>query len=219
MEYLIYSLEDDKDIAYIINKVLSKEGYLVESFYNAKDFYEGLREKTPEMILLDMMLPDTDGIEVLKDLRRNSKYDDVDIIIVSAKRMLVDKIDGLDLGADDYIEKPFDVLELMSRVNAKYRRYKKRNPDIISASGIQIDIKRHEISYKGEVIHFTPIEFQMLLILVKNKNTPVSRDMLLRDAYESRTVDMHIKSIRKKLNDLDGSIIKTIHGVGYMVME
>ena len=111
MDYLIYSIEDDKDISHIINVVLSKQGYIVKSFYNGRDFYNALKEEAPQMILLDMMLPDTTGQEILKNIRSKAIYDDVEIIIISAKRMLMDKVDGLDLGADDYIEKPFDVLE------------------------------------------------------------------------------------------------------------
>ena len=126
MSYLIYSIEDDKDISHLINVALSKQGYVVKSFYNGKDFYDALALETPQLILLDMMLPDTSGTEILKNIRSKAIYDDVDIIIISAKRMVMDKVDGLDLGADDYIEKPFDILELMSRVNVKYRRYNKR---------------------------------------------------------------------------------------------
>ena len=114
MPLTIYSLEDDKDISKIINKTLTKQGYEVESFFDSTSFLKRIQEKIPNMILLDMMLPDIPGREVLQMLRSNSIYDNVPIIIISANRMVLDKVEGLDLGADDYIEKPFDILELMS---------------------------------------------------------------------------------------------------------
>ena len=219
MDYLIYSVEDDKDISHIINVALSKQGYIVESFYNGKDFYNALRKKTPQMILLDMMLPDTTGQEILKNIRSKAIYDDIEIIIISAKRMLMDKVDGLDLGADDYIEKPFDVLELMSRVNVKYRRYIRKSSRVLKAHDLIMNLDEHVVTRNGHVIELTSKEFEILKMLLERKGKVVSRDELLGEALESRTIDMHIKSIRKKINDIDSTLITTIYGVGYKVIE
>ncbi|MGM9969069.1 MAG: response regulator transcription factor [Anaeroplasma sp.] len=219
MEYIIYSVEDDKDISKIINKTLSKQGYIVESFYDGASFFKALKDKVPHMILLDMMLPDYSGSEILKRIRSNNHYDDISIIIVSANNMIMDKVDGLDLGADDYIEKPFDILELMSRVNAKFRRLKKNN--ILSNELITIDIDKHICTYDDKIIDLTVKEFEILTILLANKGNVVSRDEILNKIWgdssdlQSRTVDMHIKSIRQKFND--ESIIQTVYGVGYKV--
>ena len=167
MDYLIYSVEDDKDISHIINVALSKQGYIVESFYNGKDFYNALRKKTPQMILLDMMLPDTTGQEILKNIRSKAIYDDIEIIIISAKRMLMDKVDGLDLGADDYIEKPFDVLELMSRVNVKYRRYIRKSSRVLKAHDLIMNLDEHVVTRNGNVIELTSKEFEILKMLLE----------------------------------------------------
>ena len=169
MSYLVYSIEDDKDISHLINVELSKQGYSVKSFYNGKDFYEALSLETPQLILLDMMLPDTSGSEILKNIRSKSLYDDVDIIIISAKRMVMDKVDGLDLGADDYIEKPFDILELMSRVNVKYRRYNKRKSKTLSVNNIIMNIDEHTVTRNGNLIELTLKEFDILKLLLEKK--------------------------------------------------
>ena len=218
MNYLVYSVEDDKDISRLINIALSKQGYSVKSFYDGKSFYEALKESIPNMILLDMMLPDISGTDILKDLRSKKEFDDVEILIVSANTLLIDKVDGLDLGADDYIEKPFDILELMSRVNAKVRRYKVSRQ--IKIDDIILDIDRKLCIKDNEEITLTSKEFEILSILFENKDIVISRDEIINKiwnieiAIETRTVDMHIKSLRQKLGN---NIIKTVHGKGYIV--
>ena len=147
MGYLIYSVEDDKNISHLINVALSKQGYSVESFYDGETFLRRFNEKKPNLILLDMMLPNIQGSEILKQIRENDENDDIQIIIVSANRMVMDKVDGLDLGADDYIEKPFDILELMSRVNSKARRFFKKQR--IINGNLTLDIKKHEFYKDG----------------------------------------------------------------------
>jgi two-component system alkaline phosphatase synthesis response regulator PhoP len=219
MDYLIYSIEDDQDIAHIINKTLTKQGFKVVSFTNGKDFFKVFSEQKPNMILLDMMLPDIPGQEILKTIRADNANDDIDIIIISANHMLMDKVDGLDLGADDYIEKPFNILELMSRVNVKVRRHKRNR--IITIKDIDLDLDRYECQKSGEVISLTVKEFSILELLFKNQGKVVSREEILNTiwgldaALETRTVDMHIKSLRSKLHD-DGLIL-TVYGVGYKV--
>ncbi len=222
MSFIIYSIEDDLDISKIINKTLTKQGYEVYSFYDAKSFFEAFNQKKPDLMLVDLMLPDLSGNEIIKKVREDHNNDNIEIIILSAKRMLIDKVEGLDIGADDYLEKPFDLLELMSRVNARLRRHK--NEDVISASELCIDIKKHQAYFKGKELELTNKEYDILLYLLTKSSQVVSRDDLLTHIwgtssydYESRTIDMHIKSIRKKINDMDGSIIKTIYGVGYKI--
>lgn len=221
MAYKIYSVEDDKDISKIINRTLTHQGYIVNSFENGKDFFKAFNQEKPDMVLLDMMLPDISGTEILKTLRDDITNDDIDIIIVSANRMVMDKVDGLDLGADDYIEKPFDLLELSSRVNAKFRRHKKEH--IFQSNDLSIDTESHKFSYKGEEITLTVKEFQIIEILLKNKGKVVTRDQILNEIWgldgtlESRTVDMHVKSIRSKCKN--DEVILTIYGVGYKVKE
>lgn len=217
MNYLIYSIEDDKDISHIINVTLSKQGYTVKSFYDAHSFYEELNNATPNIILLDMMLPDISGQDILKDLRSQTKYDDVEIIIISANHMIIDKVDGLDLGADDYIEKPFDLLELMSRVNAKVRR-KNRNK-ILSFKNVKLDLVKLTCLVDDKEVSLTNKEFDILSLLASNVGKAFSREEILNtiwgiDSLETRTLDMHIKSIRKKISE---DVIQTIYGVGYKV--
>ena len=220
MKKLIYSIEDDKDIALIINKTLSKQGYIVKTFYDAASFFETFKEKKPNMILLDMMLPDMPGSEILKTIRQNPNNDEIQIIIISANHMIMDKVDGLDLGADDYIEKPFDLLELMSRVGAKARRFKKSHSYIVE--NVVIDLDKRICSVDASEIELTVKEFDILALLCKNRGNVVSRDEIFENIWntdqvlESRTLDMHVKSLRKKLGSA-AEIIKTVYGVGYKI--
>ncbi|MCR5349898.1 MAG: response regulator transcription factor [Acholeplasmatales bacterium] len=221
MEGLIYSVEDDKDIAKIINVTLSKQGYEVKSFYDGKSLFDALDEKTPDMILLDMMLPDLDGLDILKRIRSNSKYEDTFIIIISARRMVIDKVDGFDYGADDYIEKPFDILELMSRVNSKFRRIKKSNS--VTYGKFRINKEYHQAYYSDNLLDLTVKEFEILSILVSKSGKVVTREEILNNIWgenedlQTRTIDMHIKSLRKKIGVDD--IIETVYGVGYKVIQ
>ena len=218
MDYLIYSIEDDKDIAHILNVMVDKQGYQIKTFFDGKSFFDNFNKQKPNMILLDINLPDINGLEILKKLRSNPKNDDIEIIIISANRLVIDKVDGLDLGADDYIEKPFDILELMSRINAHVRRFKRNQ--IINIGNITIDKNAHLVKKNQDVIQLTNKEFDVLVYLCENKGNVVSRDQILdaiwgQGAYESRTIDMHIKSLRKKLDDND--LIQTVYGIGYRV--
>ena len=215
---LIYSVEDDYDIAKIINKTLTKAGYEVQSFYDGNSFFEAFIKETPQMVLLDMMLPDMDGLEILKRIREVNK--EIYVLIISAKRMITDKMDGFDLGADDYIEKPFDLLELISRVNAHFRRIEK--PSILTYHHIQMDVGAHQVKKYDEEINLTVKEFAILKKLMENQGKVVSRETLLDEIWgndsvlESRTIDMHVKSLRKKLKE--ESLIETIYGVGYKML-
>lgn len=215
---LIYSVEDDDDIAIIINKTLTKQGYTVKTFNNGKSFFQEFQKNKPNIILLDLMLPDISGIEILKKIRENKSNDSIHIIIISAKHMITDKVNGLDLGADDYIEKPFDLLELMARVDAHARRLKGQS--VLSYGNITLDISKRECKYDDKIIELTVKEFDILALLMKNAPNVLSREDIFNDIWntdqvlESRALDMHIKTLRNKLND-DGKIIKTIYGIGY----
>ncbi len=220
MAYLIYSIEDDDNIAQIIKLTLNKQGYEVLTFANGKDFLEMFSQRKPNLILLDMMLPDINGKEIIKKIRANSNYDKISIIIISAKSMIIDKVEGLDFGADDYISKPFDLLELISRVNVQKRRQEKNQ--VIMLGNTMIDLKKHKCLLNDEEINLTKKEFDILSMLVAKPNEVVSRENIIKSIWgedfvgETRTVDMHVKSIRKKLKE-DGKLIETIYGIGYMV--
>ena len=221
MNYLIYSVEDDKNISHLLKVALSKQGYIVESFNDGESFIDRFKEQKPNLILLDMMLPNIQGDEILKKIREDDENDDIQIIIVSANKMVMDKVDGLDLGADDYIEKPFDIMELISRVNSKARRFYKKQR-LIRGNFI-LDSKKHEFYKDNELIELTNKEFQIMELLMKRNGEVVSREDIFNHIWgnngvlESRTIDMHIKSLRSKVNDEDGSIIKSVYGIGYKV--
>ena len=218
MSSVIYSVEDDKDIAKIINKTLSKQGYDVVSFYDGTSFIKAFDENKPDMVLLDMMLPDLSGAHLLQYIRKDSASDHIPVVIISANSLVTDKVDGLDMGADDYIAKPFDLLELMSRVNALFRRFKKSSS--FEYGKLVLNSESHICKYDGKTISLTIKEFDILALLLKNKGKVVSRDEILSSIWgneelETRTIDMHIKSLRKKIND--EGIIETIYGLGYKV--
>lgn len=217
---LVYSLEDDVDIALIINKALTKQGFDVHTFYNGNDFLKAFNQEKPQIVLLDLMLPDISGLDILRTIRKNSENEDIHIIIISAKHLPMDKVEGLDLGADDYVEKPFDVLELMSRVEAHARRLRQKSN--ITYKDITLDLNKRECHIGEEKIILTNKEFEILSLLLKNPENVVTREELFKCIWdtdkivESRTLDMHIKSLRNKLGD-KGQMIKSIYGVGYKV--
>lgn len=217
MAYKIYSLEDDPNISKIINIALSKEGYDVYSFFDGESFLKELNKVKPNLILLDLMLPDCDGFSILKDIRENPSFNDVDVIIVSAKSQISDIVTGFDLGADDYIEKPFDILELISRVNAKQRKTK--SSKVIVIDNISLNSETYEVKVSDKPIKLTNSEFKILELLMKKSDEVVSRDEIIallwgnEKEYETRVIDVHINSLRKKLND--SKHIVAIYGIGY----
>lgn len=220
MKKLIYSIEDDKDIAFIIKTALENASYEVVSFSDGESFLNEFKNKKPDLILLDMMLPKISGQEILKIIRKDSSNNNIDVIIISANKLLNDKVDGLNLGADDYIEKPFEILELISRVNARFRKYKS---NIYEVKDLIIDEDKHKVLKSNEEIFLTSSEYEILLELVKEKGKVLTREKIIeklwgnQESFETRTIDMHIKNIRKKLHDND--IIITIHGLGYRINE
>lgn len=222
-DYLIYSIEDDEDIAYIIKATLTKQGYDVVSFPDGESFLETFKTKKPDMVLLDMMLPKIQGKEILKLIRNDFSNNDIQIIIVSANGMTIDKVDGLDLGADDYIAKPFDLLELISRVNAKARRAIQNKS--LAFHDLTLNPSSKTLYRDNERIDLTSLEYKLLVFLLKNKNRVVSKKEIALELYndetkeESRTIGMLIKSIRKKIGDNDQKIIVSRYGIGYLINE
>ena len=217
--YLIYSLEDDKNIAHIIFLALSKQGYDVKVFENYAEFKQAFSQVKPDMILLDLMLPDATGEDILREIRKDDANDYIQIIIISAKNLTINKIDGLDLGADDYIAKPFDILELISRVNARARRQIKKESS--SLRDISYDSASKEYYRNNTVIHFTMSEFKIFDLMFKRKGETITRDEFFNvlrgseKSYETRILDMHIKEIRKKIGKENSDLIETVYGVGY----
>lgn len=217
-DYLIYSLEDDPNISHLLELALTGQGYRFKGFLDYCDFLDAFTKEKPHMILLDLMLPIKPGEEILKEIRADSNNDGIQIIIISAKNLQINKIDGLNLGADDYICKPFDVMELISRVNAKSRRFLKN--ESVKIRSLSFDQTNKIVKRNGEIIHLTPGESIVLFSLLKNSPNPVSRNSLFQalwgsdGAFETRTLDMHIKEIRKKLAP-DSDLIETIYGIGY----
>ncbi len=183
--------------------------------------------ETPELVLMDIMLPGDDGLELLKKLKASPKTREIPVIMVTAKGAEYDKVKGLDLGADDYVTKPFGMMELVSRIKAVLRRTRKdaQEPqDIIAVGEIEINTKKHEVTAAGEVVNLTLKEYELLKRLMKNPNIVMTRDCLLEDIWgydfdgETRTVDVHVRTLRQKLGPC-GEKIETVRGVGYRMSE
>lgn len=223
---LIYLVEDDTSILKLIEYSLNTKGYEVRAFEKGKDFFKVLEEKKPDLVLLDIMLPDMDGIEILKRLRERDETSDTWVIMITAKTSEYDVISALDEGADDYIKKPFSVMELLSRVGAVERRASKKPKDtgVLDYNGIVIKDKNRSVTIDGAQVDFSLKEYEVLKYLILNKDIVISREKLLTEIWgydyegETRTVDMHIKLIRDKLGDKRGCI-KTIRGIGYMMTK
>ena len=217
----IYIVEDDKNIREIEMFALKNSGYAVEEFENAKSFFSRTVEKVPDLVLLDIMLPDMDGLEIVKKLRSRPDTVRVPIILVTAKTTELDKVKGLDIGADDYLTKPFGVMELISRVKALLRRSRALQDDKQLVLGdITLDSERREVHVGGELCELTFKEFELLKLLMINAGIVLRREVIMMDVWgtdyegESRTLDMHIKTLRQKLGEA-GNMIKTVRNVGY----
>ncbi len=222
---LIYVVEDDVNIREIETFSLKNSGYMVADFECAKDFYRRLSDKIPDLVILDIMLPDEDGLEILRKLRKNPETRKLPIIMVTAKTTEIDKVKGLDSGADDYLTKPFGVMELISRVKALLRRSRDMDESkILTLGEISIDNEKHMVSVGGEPCELTYKEFELLKLMLQNVGIVLSRDVIMERIWgvdfegESRTLDMHIKTLRQKLGD-SGKRIKTVRNVGYRLEQ
>ena len=220
---LIYIVEDDQNIREIESFALKNSGYTIMDFECAKDFYHQLAEKVPDCILLDIMLPDEDGLEILKKIRSIPDTRKVPIMMITAKTTELDKVKGLDLGADDYITKPFGIMELISRVKALLRRSMNMEDEkFLSAGDIFLDGEKHMVYVKDVPCSLTFKEYELLKLLLHNAGIVVTREIILERVWgidfegESRTLDMHIRTLRQKLGEA-GSMIRTVRNVGYMI--
>ena len=216
----IFCVEDDDNIRELIEYTLNQTGFEAKGFACAGEFFSELESDVPDLILLDIMLPDKDGIEILRELRSAEKYAKIPVIMLTAKSGRMDKIKGLDTGADDYITKPFDIMELVSRIKAVLRRYKKETSDKVNYRGIELDRKCRTVTADGENINLTYKEFEVLSLLISNPGMVFTRDRLMNDVWgtdfegETRTVDVHIRTLRQKLGKF-GEYIETVRNVGY----
>ena len=212
---LIYIVEDDESIREIETIALKNSNYIVSAFENAKEFYKKLDELVPDLILLDVMLPDESGYDIVRKLRKRPATQDIPIIMVTAKTTEMDMIKGLDGGADDYIKKPFSIMELITRVKALLRRTAKEEPKLLKLDDLVIDHERHVVTVNNEPVDLTYKEYELLRLLMGSQGIVMTREVIMRSVWdtdvegETRTVDMHIKTLRHKLGDY-GSRIKTV---------
>ena len=220
---MIYCVEDDDNIRELVIYTLETTGLKAKGFAEGTAFMEALAFDTPELILLDIMLPGEDGLELLKKLKNSAKTKDIPVIMVTAKGAEYDKVIGLDSGADDYVTKPFGMMELVSRIKAVLRRSGRvQEQDMLSVNGVSVDVKKHEVKVAGEIVTLTLKEFELLERLMRNQNIVLTRDQLLEDIWgydfdgETRTVDVHVRTLRQKLGE-KGDIIKTVRVFGYRI--
>ena len=222
---MIYLVEDDESIRELVIYTLQTTGLTAKGFSCAKDFWNAMKQEYPSMVLLDIMLPDEDGLTILKKLRDNGPTRRLPVIMLTAKGPEYDKVVGLDGGADDYIPKPFGMMELVSRVRALLRRTEpEKRVDSCEAGAIRVDLNRHVVMVDGQIVNLTFKEFELLCYLIENKGMVLTRDQLLSKIWgydfdgETRTVDVHIRTLRQKLGEAS-RCIETIRGVGYKLEE
>lgn len=222
---LIYLVEDDDNIRELVLYTLRSTGFEAMGFPDAEQFWKTLPQAMPDLVLLDIMLPDEDGLQILRRLRDAAETERLPVIMLTAKGTEYDKVVGLDSGADDYIPKPFGMMELISRVKALLRRTTKpaMGQDFRSRL-LTVDAKGHAVTVNGRPIVLTLKEFELLCVLIENRDTVLTRDRLLNQIWgysysgETRTVDVHIRTLRQKLGEADGHI-ETVRGVGYRFVE
>ena len=222
---LIYSVEDDDNIRDLIKYTVEEAGFNIECFANGKDMLDALKNNIPSLILLDIMLPDMEGTDILKIIRTDYAHLPIKVIMLTAKSSEINIVTGLNLGADDYIPKPFSVLELIARIKANLRKKDVRvDTEELTFGEIKLIVKKRVVYVNDRQVSLTQKEFDLLKLLMENANNVVDREMMLEEVWgvehsmETRTIDMHIKSIRQKL-DLHKENIITIRGMGYKLIE
>ncbi|WP_418784735.1 response regulator transcription factor [Hominenteromicrobium sp.] len=223
---MIYLVEDDDNIRELVLYTLHTTGFEAEGFRNAADFWQALEKELPQLVLLDIMLPDEDGLHILKRLRAGAETADLPVMMLTAKSSEYDRVVGLDSGADDYMPKPFGMMELVSRVRALLRRAAKPAAEdkLFTAGSLAVDVKRRAVTVDGEPVILTYKEFELLCYLLENRGVVLSRDQILTKIWdynysgETRTVDVHIRTLRQKLGDA-GALIETVRGVGYRLAQ
>ena len=219
---MIYRVEDELDIREMECYALRTGGFEVAAFERGEELYAAVMTELPQLILLDIMLPDEDGLSILRRLREQEDTADIPVIMVTAKTTEIDKVRGLDSGADDYLTKPFGIMELVSRVKALLRRSEKQaeKHEMLILGGITVDCDKHTVTCDGEPVELTYKEYELLCCLMNNKGVVMTRDKLISTVWgydfagETRTVDMHIKTLRQKLGE-NGRRIITVRNVGY----
>lgn len=217
---MIFCVEDDNGIRNLMLYTLNASGFEAKGFADSIDFWEELEREKPELILLDIMLPGEDGISILKKLRADVATCDIPIIMASAKGTEYDKVLGLDLGADDYLAKPFGMMEMVSRVKSVLRRSTPKTTTVMKCGNIELSVEKHSVQVDGKEIVLTLKEYDLLHLFLKNQGFVFTRDQLLEKVWgqdfigETRTVDVHIGTLRTKLGDA-GNLIETVRGVGY----
>lgn len=226
MKELIYFVEDDENIAELLEATLSLNGYQNKGFYEPLSMLKELAITKPDLIILDLMLPNMNGYDVLKYIKDSQNLADIPVIILSAKSSEIDIVKGLDLGASDYMTKPFGVLELSSRIKANLGKVVKKSisEDVFSVRELQLDDTKHQCTLQGEIIKLTVTEYEIVKVLVKNAGTVMTRNKILNIIWgyenlaETRTLDMHIKSIREKFTKVTVDLyIETVRGIGYII--
>ena len=222
---MIYCVEDERNIRELLVYTLSGSGYEAKGVANGKELKKALKEEIPDLILLDIMLPGEDGYAVLEYLKGRPDTQDIPVIMVTAKEAEYDKVRGLEGGADDFITKPFGMMEFLARVKAVLRRTKKQEqPKEYHYKGLTVDMKSRKVWENGRSVDLTLKEFELLRYLLENQGTVLSREKILEKIWgyeiygETRTVDVHIRTLRQKLGD-SGSLIETVRGVGYRIGE
>lgn len=220
---MIFCVEDDGNIRELVIYTLETTGMHAQGFENGKSFFKALEGELPELVLLDIMLPGEDGMTILKRLKSNERTKDIPVIMLTAKGAEYDKVMALDGGADDYVVKPFGMMELLSRIKAVLRRVKPQGSQEGHTYGaISLDKKKHEVMVEGKPVVLTLKEFEMLAYLLENRNIVLTRDQLLEKIWgydfdgETRTVDVHVRTLRQKLGKA-GECIETVRGVGYRI--
>lgn len=217
---MIYLVEDDDNIRKLVCYALSKEGFGVQGYSSPKEFWQGMDTELPELILLDIMLPEEDGLSILDKLKSQAETEHIPVIMLTAKGSEFDKVTGLDMGADDYVAKPFGTMELISRVRAVLRRFEKtQNKRIYEIGELYVEPAKHIITVSGEAVSLSYKEYLLLMVLLEAEGNVVERDRLLTSVWgeyytESRTLDVHIRHLRVKLGDA-GKMIQTVKGIGY----
>ena len=220
---MIYCVEDERNIRELLIYTLETTGFKARGFDNGNELMKALKEEIPELILLDIMLPGDDGYTILEQLKSMPSVKDVPVIMVTAKEAEFDKVKGLEGGADDYITKPFGMMEFVARVKAVLRRSTRQNEDReLHYDELYLNVGRHEVRYREEKIDLTRKEFELLQYLLENKGLVMTRNQILCHVWgydfdgETRTVDVHVRTLRQKLGEA-GNLIETIRGVGYRI--
>lgn len=220
---MIYLVEDDNAIRELVTYTLNSSALEAAGFGHPSDFWQAMDKRLPDLVMLDIMLPDEDGLQILRKLRSNPKTAEIPVMMLTAKGTEYDKVLGLDAGADDYVPKPFGMMELLARVRALLRRTTPRmTGDLYKAGGLSLCISRHQVQVDGRDVSLTLKEYELLKALMENRGVVLSRDRLLTQIWgysfdgESRTVDVHIRTLRQKLGPA-ADLIETIRGVGYKI--